>query len=245
MLTGYFDESGHESKDHVIIAGFVGNESQWKAVADAWKEGLGARRGLHMSELRWSKPYTRTLLERLGPIPKQFSLEPAIGGVRVSDYEDLIDGSPWGKLGKGYFASLYPLIVRLMHWLPEGERIELVLDRQEHYQPVAEIIFRALAKLPIFIGKDGLPKLAKWSYVPRGSTLLTELSDYYAFALAHYHKDPNSKKSQWCAPILRGNMEPIGAIWNREQIRTNIKFVHEQMDAKWPNHHKIPLRGWK
>ena len=100
MLTGYFDESGHQSKDHVIIAGFVGNESQWTSVAEAWNKGLGRRKTLHMSKLRgWSKPHTGRLLERLGTIPKQFSLQPAMGGVRVSDYEDLIDGTPWEKLG--------------------------------------------------------------------------------------------------------------------------------------------------
>ena len=129
-----------------------------------------------------------------------------------------------------------------MRWLPDNERIELVLDRQEHYQPIAEIIFDALIKQPAFIGKDGRPKLAKWSYVPRGSTPLTEISDYYAFALAHHYKDEKSQKSQLCAPILRDNMNPIGAMWSRQQIRDNVEYVHKQMNIKYPGHHKISLR---
>ena len=31
MLTGYLDENGHHAKEHVIVAGLVGNkEQQWR-----------------------------------------------------------------------------------------------------------------------------------------------------------------------------------------------------------------------
>lgn len=245
MLTGYFDESGHESNEHVFIAGFIGNEEQWKDAANKWRIGLGKRPGLHMRKLRWSNLSTQRLLERLGPIPKECSLIPAMGGVCVSDYEDLTTGTPWEKLDKGYFACLYPLVIRILQWLPENERIELILDKQEHYQPIAEKIFEAATKFPEFIGSDGLPKLAKWSYVPSGSTMLTQLGDYYAYALAHNQKDPKSKKSKWCSPLLCENTEPVGAIFSRKQVRNIITRVHESMNADWPNHPTIPLRGWR
>lgn len=245
MLTGYFDESGHESKSHVIIAGFVGNKEQWDKFGKLWREGLGKRSGLHMGDLRWSKAQTEGLLKRLGPIPAKCSLEAVMGGVRVSDYEDLIDGSPWEKLAKGYFLALYPLVIQLLRWVPMNERIELIFDKQEQYEPIAHFIFNVAAKLPEFVGIDGRPKLAKWSYIPRNDTMLTQPADYYAFALAHYLKGKDEKKIKWCMPILESNPEPIGNIYTRDQIRKNIKTIHDQMDKSWPNQSPIPLRGWR
>ena len=70
MLTAYLDESGHESKGLIILAGFLGNFDQWTKCEAGWKAALGKRQHLHTKELRWSKPErVKRLLESLGPVP--------------------------------------------------------------------------------------------------------------------------------------------------------------------------------
>jgi hypothetical protein len=71
MMTAYIDESGHEGKGWMFLAGYLGNEDQWKTFVPAWKAGLGPqRKSLHMTDLRWNKDRTKHLLKRLGPIPE-------------------------------------------------------------------------------------------------------------------------------------------------------------------------------
>src|SRR6266481_3768000 len=111
MLTAYLDESGHETKDWMFVAGFLGKENQWKELVPSWKEALGPqRKNLHMSDLRWNKQATKDLLSRLGPIPYECKLQPVLAGVRMRDYEDLIEGTPAEKLLKGYLAAIIPLV---------------------------------------------------------------------------------------------------------------------------------------
>src|SRR5208282_5731904 len=89
----------------------------------------------------------------------------------------------------------------------------------------------------IFTG-DGKPKLAKWGFVPKGSTLMTDPADYLAFALREIWTDKTSKKAQWCRPILAsGRGEGFGVIMQRETIRevinqTYMLALFDKMDHK-------------
>jgi len=68
--------------------------------------------------------------------------------------------------------------------------------------------------------KDGKPKLAKWGFVPKGSTVLTDPADYLAFALRELWTNPKGKKAAWCKPILKsGGGRGLGAILRRDTIR--------------------------
>ena len=73
---------------------------------------------------------------------------------------------------------------------------------------------------PYLMTKDGRPRLAKWSFVPKGSTIMTDPADYFAFALREVWTDKTSRKSEWCDPILKsGDGTAFGAILKRKQIR--------------------------
>ena len=39
MLTAYLDETGHEGKDLVILAGFLGTAEQWEKCETDWRAG--------------------------------------------------------------------------------------------------------------------------------------------------------------------------------------------------------------
>ncbi len=89
MMRAYIDESGHEGKGWTFLAGYLGNEDQWKEFVPKWREGLGPRRkSLHLTGLRWNGSHqhrTQNLLARLGPIPEECNLIPILGGVRYGD----------------------------------------------------------------------------------------------------------------------------------------------------------------
>lgn len=226
MITAYLDESGHETKDWMFVAGFFGNDEQWKALVPLWEEALGPqRKHLHMNGLRWNSDSTKKLLARLGPLPYKSSLRPTLAGVCARDYEDLLSGTMGQKLLKGYVACIIPMVIQILRSIPQNERLEVVFEQQREYEPYAKLAMKAITDLNVFnqdfmSTEDGLPKLAKWSFVPKNSTLLTEPADYIAFALRHLWQDENSKKTQWCRPILDpSDGAAVGAILRREQIR--------------------------
>jgi hypothetical protein len=239
MQTAYVDESGHETKDWMFVAGFMGDDEQWKQFVPMWREALGGKEALHMNELRWKSDRTRELLARLGPVPDNCGLTAVVGGVRVSDYEDLLRGTPAKRLLKGYVACIYPLVVNILRSLPDTERLTIVFEQQHEYQPFAECALAAIVSLrnqkpDWFLTRDGLPKLASWAFVPKNSTTLTQPADYFVYALRQLYHDRHSKKTEWCRPILKsGNGQGIGAVMTRKQIRqTIVELPYRAIEAE-------------
>jgi hypothetical protein len=228
MYTAYLDETGQQGNDWVFVAGFVGDEAAWTRFVPLWKAGLRNRTTLHMRELRWKHRRTKDLLARLGPIPRSCGLEPVVGGVKVSDYKDLVKGSIVEKIAEGYLYCLFPLVLCLLKYLPRNGRVEFIFGSQTVYRDRAidlmDFIAQQTVGKPQFCTPDGLSKIAKFSFLPPGDHLLLQPSDYYASAMAHYHHDKQSQKAQWCMPILdvENNIPCIGKILNREEIRAQI-----------------------
>jgi hypothetical protein len=229
VLTAYLDECGHEQKGWQFIAGFFGNDDQWKDFTPRWIEALGKRKRLHMHSLRWNhkkaERRVKPLLERLAPIPELCGLTPIVGGIRYGDYEDLLVGTPWEKVLSGYTHCLFALVMQTLRVVPPYERIEFVFEAQNTYEPYANAAFTKFLAVPDHPWKttsDGLPKVAKWSFVPKGTTVLTDPADYAAFALHAVWTDKKSRKAQWCTPLLRScdhNNRGIGSIMNRQAVR--------------------------
>jgi hypothetical protein len=232
MFTAYIDESGHELKrGWTFLAGFLGDEGRWADFVPKWRKGLGPQRKLlHMHELRWNLDRTRRLLDRLGPIPEQCKLVPVMAGVWLDDYEDLLsDGSEFNKELGAYLTCVHTLAIQVLRVIPDDERLEIVFEEQRQYEPLANRILASAADLGPRTS-DGIPKLAKWSFVPKGSTIMTDPSDYFAFALAQIWTDPGSKKTQWCTPILRSNQSVgIGNVLQRDEIRPIIADIVNPM----------------
>jgi hypothetical protein len=224
VLTAYLDESGQESNSYVFIAGFLGNDEQWRRCATEWKVGLGGRKGLHMKRLRWGQPRTERLLQRLGPIPHQCGLEPLLGGVRVSDYEDLIKGTIDEQLMAGYISALYPLVIQTLRWIPSHERVEFIFEAQDRYEQRANLVLSDIAnnqRGSEFLTSDGISKLANWRFVPKDSTIFTQPADYFAYAVTQIYRDKKSEKSRLCMPICPDGDKStaIGSVMSRKQVR--------------------------
>ncbi len=132
-IRAYLGETGQHESDFVFIAGHIGYIDQWQSFADAWNKALGhQRKRLHMKSLRWSSSATETLLKRLGPIPAQSGLKRLFGGVRVSDYADLVPGPQEARVLNGYACSVLSVAVSLLLCnVPKGERFELIFEQQD------------------------------------------------------------------------------------------------------------------
>lgn len=204
MLTAYVDETGHEGNDLVVLAGFLGNEDQWKACESGWRVGLGRRKHLHMKSLRWSKPNRiEPLLSKLGPVPHDAGLQAVYAAVKVADYADLVDGTVAERVWKGYIIDLLGLIDVVSKHIPAHETFKLVMEAQDTYEIQAQLVYKACdARTP-----DGRRKLVSLEFVPKDECSLTQPADYLAYALHQEYRDPKSLKSGLCAPILK-NRQP-------------------------------------
>lgn len=227
MLTGYFDEG------FVSVAGFIGTAAQWTDFVPMWKKALGQRQRLHMRQLRWKKDSTRRLLARLGPIPAACGLEGARGVVRVSDYYDLVAGTDDEVICTGYVACLIPMLTQLMRGTPKDERVELFFEEQRQYAEMIALtmnFFTWRDHRTYLYTDDGLPRLARWGFVPKGTTIMTDPADYLAFALREAHTSPRSQKAMWCQPIFSSG-SGLGMTLTREQTRRIVRRA-QQMFAE-------------
>ena len=199
MLTAYLDESGHEGSP-VIVAGFLGNDEQWRECAKQWQIGLGPqRRLLHMKALRWSKHGIRRTLETLGRIPHQCGLRAVMGVAPVEYYSDLVAGTLAEKLTKGYYIAVIAIADAILKNIPKDERVKFVFEQQVEYEKNAQMIFAA-SQHKTSIGES---QISGVEYIPKDSSLLTQPADYLAFALLQGFRDRSSKKYKWCEPIQK------------------------------------------
>jgi hypothetical protein len=90
MLTVYLDESGHETGEHVAVAGFMRADEQWAAFDPAWLAALKGHPSFHAHSLRWNQERTKNRIEKLSVIPYQHGPRSIAGSVCVSDYADLL-----------------------------------------------------------------------------------------------------------------------------------------------------------
>jgi hypothetical protein len=236
MLTAYLDECGHQGKDLVILAGFLGNKDQWEKCEVAWREGLGRRKNLHMNKLRWSRPdRVRKLLGTLGPIPHNAGLRALFCCVKVADYEDMVSGRLVEKLVKGYYIALIGMLDAIRKNVPADETVKISLEIQTEYEVRASLIFDSYK---VYKTPDGRPKLTSIEFIPKGTSQLTQPADYLAYALWQLYKDRQSDRSELCSSILQNTQSAIGMNLMRDipKLRTflaNTIKKHPNLMKKW------------
>jgi hypothetical protein len=145
-----------------------------------------------------------------------------IGGVRQSDYMDLLSGTREEKLLNGYVTCCSFAVINAMRSLPAGERLEVVFEEQERYGWMNSISMQVIADdlHAELVLADGRSKLASWRSISKEATNLTEPADYLAFALRHLWTDEESRKTRWCRPMLDAcEGKAVGKIMRRKEIR--------------------------
>ena len=225
VITAYLDESGQEQEDgRMVIAGFAGNEDQWRGFATEWQKAIAPRKHLHVTDLRFKKDRERHTLKRAGGLPEKFGLMPLAASIQFSDYSDLIVGTEDEHIYPGYLACLQILMIQVLKGLPEGETLEVVFEQQDRYFEITNMAMHvfSMAQLPHWRLKDGRSKLAKWGWVAKGYTLLTEPADYFAYALLQIFRDSSSTKAKWCSPILPKDGNAYGYAVTRSMARRMV-----------------------
>lgn len=211
MYSVYLDESGHETGEHVIVAGYLGTEEQWLSFEKEWGEALGGTKNFHIAKLRWSKDSTRRRLARLGPIPHRHGLLKVIGAVRVSDYADLLQNMSEVYAVQGYLACLFPIIVEVLKAVPASEQIRWFFEEQHDYEQQARNIFRNFPEVD-------RNRLTDISFLAKDATMRTQPADFLAYAMLQKRRDPQSIRAQWCEPIFSVNSF-LGMIVGHDLIR--------------------------
>lgn len=233
-MIGYFDETFDE-KSTTWVAGHVGDEQAWKNYVADWKLTLGNRKQLHISRLRrWNKPYTRTLLSRLAPIPSQSGLHPFVGGVRTADIADLIAGTDLEHYSNGYVLSLIDVTSQAVLSVPDGEHLEVVFaDRDQTRERARDALFamRVMGmfanSMPQLLNSDGSTKLAKYGFMAASSTVLFDQADFLCYALLqrHRNRNANSERAEWCRPILEHSGVLGDGLLDRDAARNAFSEV--------------------
>ena len=202
MLTAYFDESMDNGDGYVVVAGFMGKRSAWKKCMKAWNVTLKkhGREYLHLKELRFLRDRHKDMLRDFGEIPSRAGLRIIFASVNVGAYKPAIAGTVMEVGSAGYIYAYQIAILSALRCVPEGQRLEVICEHQEEFNARRDAVSFTCTLLPECKNKNGKPKLAKWSSIPK-STII-EPSDYAAFALLHRLRDPKSKKAQLCSPIL-------------------------------------------
>ena len=206
MITVYLDESRHtDPNSYMVLAGFLGNKEQWESFAPQWIVGLGNRRCLHMRTLRLNsraeqrRGRVKKLLGKLGPLPYAHGLRPIYSAVRTGDYLDIVANSRHEKILPGYAICLAAVISRLGKIVPMQESIKIVCEINPLYEDAANTMFR---QVTIALSRPDRPYFSGIEFIPKNSSILTQPSDFLAFAIAHYHENRQSYKTLVCTPIF-------------------------------------------
>ena len=233
-ITTYLDESQINNPGHLVVSGFYGTDQQWTGLANDWKVGLGQRKGLHMTDLHWggeaAKRRLPRLLAKLGALPHKHGLTPIYGAVKVSDYADLIAREPRHNnkvILNGYVICLTIIVVAMMEEIPAHARIKLVCERQDYYQGLAEMYYRIFAKEMARRYPTRPYFESEMQYIEKGSSVLTQPSDFLSFAKTKYLDERGSRKDLWCRPIF-GNKKPdeiLGGTHDRDTARKVIAII--------------------
>jgi hypothetical protein len=236
MITIYLDESRYDNRDkYMVVAGFWGNKEQWEGLIPDWIAGLGKRKSLHMRTLRLNSERgakrARPLLKRLGALPYKHGLTPIYAAVKAGDYFDIIANTAVEERLPGYVICLTGVISLLSRSVPPNESIKIVCEIQKSYEERAALTFRQLrASHPI--SQPSRPFFSGIEFIPKDSSVLTQPSDFLAYAIAEGHEKRNSQKSELCSPILGPRQSVTGMTLPREDIRGIISRTKNFMLAK-------------
>ena len=202
-----------------MVAGYVGNQAQWASFASDWIKILGPRENLHMRRLRWNSG-SRKLLADLAPIPDRYNLQRVIGGLWMSDYEDLAKGRISEKVANPYMIAAQICIVEVLRIIGQNERISFVFDRQRTYENVMQSLFKLIFETSNTDDRVVVPPIFK----DKSQTVCLDPADFLAFQVREYKTNPDSPKARAGMPIL-GDGTVAGYIYSREQLRDFVETL--------------------
>ena len=196
LLTAYFDESGINPDEHTcVVAGFIGNNEQWTALADDWIKAIHPRKNLHMRALRWKQHPDRVekVLAKTGPIPSKYNLTPVGVSLGWDDYSRIAKGKVSEEYRTPYMlCAVAAVSVVLLEVVGKNDEVYFLFDRHEGLRTetmnaVRDVGFEWFGMDSRYRGLD---------FIPRKPTVCLDPGDYLAYILRESAIDPRSYKAR-------------------------------------------------
>lgn len=203
VLTSYFDESGVHGEDVCVVAGFVGNNSQWGALARDWIEAIKPAKNIHMTKLRWKRhpDAVAKRLASLGPIPHKYNLRPIMAGLNWRDYNNIIRPKYDTKFSRPYVLCALCAIDVVLIEVAQDDDVYFIFDRQEGMRRQA--IEELRTYLFDWFGADR--RVKGIDFISRETTVCLDPADYLAYMIREREVNPNSFMSSAGKPICDAN----------------------------------------
>ena len=139
--------------------------------------------------------------------------------------------------------AVYPLIEAIENVIPACERYKLVFEEQQslgfYRDKMLQLLAYILSHPPPERRHVKRPILVGWETIRKGQTCLCEPADYLCYHLEHKAKDPNSVRTLWTMPIMRGE-----SIWKSHLSRAKARsFFQELPGLEWPRPKNLAI--WK
>jgi hypothetical protein len=154
-------------------------------------------------------------------LPYKHHLTPIYGAVKTSDYLDIVVRTRYEHVFPGYAICLTAVMQRLSRLLPGYEKIRIVCEVQERYEEVARRTFGQVRAAPP-ISEPSRPYFDGIEFISKDLSVLTQPSDFLAYAIAEGHEDGESPKAKLCRPILGPTGKVTGLTLMRGDIRRMI-----------------------
>jgi hypothetical protein len=221
VLTAYFDESGIHAGDHLcVVAGFVGNDAQWQALAADWIPAIRPRKNLHMKDLRWNQhpERVRPLLAKLGPIPYKYNLKPVSVSVKWRDWNEIVQGKVREEYTNPYMLCAQTCMGGVLNSIAGPDDVYFLFDRQrgkrrKTIEKLRDIVFE-------WIGIDS--RVKGIDFLDRATTVCLDPADYLAFIVRERGNAPDSDKATMGASIM-GTKPGYGGTYTRHQLTEQVK----------------------
>jgi hypothetical protein len=236
MISVYLDESRHnDTNSFMVVAGFWGTKEQWDRFTPDWISALGNRRSLQMKTLRLNSPRGakrgRRLLAKLGAIPHKHGLTPVYAAVKTADYLDIVANTPHERRLPGYGVCLAAIMSSLSRTVPGHESVKIVCEIQKDYEVRACRIFQQIRVTRPFSNPER-PYFSGIEFIPKDSSVLTQPSDFLAYAIAEGYENRQSHKALLCEPII-GPQGVLGLPLQRENIRRIMSNARRVLGPRW------------
>jgi hypothetical protein len=104
--------------------------------------------------------------------------------------------------------------------------VAIVCEIQKAYEEGACQAFRQI-RISKPISNPDRPYRNSIQFIPKDSSVLTQPSDFLAYAMAEHIENPNSAKAKLCQAILGPPGVPMGVTLTRDYIRRIIRGAAE------------------
>jgi hypothetical protein len=218
LFTAYFDESGlSDGEKACVVAGFLGNDTQWCAFSKDWIAAIAPRKSLHVKDLRFHGKYkdrAARVLRKAGPIPRHYNLEPIVGAVMHEDAKaSFIANGLDDVFSAPYMLAMQVAILTALHLIGANDELRIVYERQDRYRVAMDTLYEQVFRL-----RRVDPRITEIIPIEKGVSTCTEAADYLAYMAREGLVNGRSDTYVLGESIFGKTSMVNGQLWQRKQL---------------------------